>query len=124
MCMHCVRLGSIHRVRGAQGRRRTSGSGRWPRGALALNDALHKVTLSGSQRGKVEQFLAVPTEAETCGPVIHDRDGLVFVCVQHPGENGAFTAQRSYFPDYIAPGTQAGDRWGGPRPSVVQVYRP
>ena len=91
--------------------------------SVQLNDALHKVTLSGPERGRVEQFLSVPADAETCGPVIHDDEGLVFVCVQHPGENGTYAAQRSYFPDYVAPGTQSGGRWGGPRPSVVQVYR-
>ena len=90
--------------------------------SVQLNDALHKVTLSGPERGRVQQFLSVPADAETCGPVIHDDEGLVFVCVQHPGENGTFAAQRSYFPDYVAPGTQSGGRWGGPRPSVVQVF--
>jgi secreted PhoX family phosphatase len=92
-------------------------------GTIGLDDALHKVTLTGSDRGLVEQFLAVPVDAETCGPVIHDRDGMVFVCVQHPGENGTWAAQRSYFPDYIEAGSQRRGRWGGPRPSVVQVYR-
>ena len=92
-------------------------------GTIQLADALHKVTLTGPERGKVEQFLAVPRDAETCGPVIHDRDDMVFVCVQHPGENGTWAAQRSYFPDYLTPGTQADGAWGGPRPSVAQVYR-
>jgi secreted PhoX family phosphatase len=92
-------------------------------GTIQLDDALHKVTLSGPERGKVEQFLAVPVDAETCGPVIHDRDGMVFICVQHPGEEGTWAAQRSYFPDYIEPGARRDGKWGGPRPSVVQVYR-
>jgi secreted PhoX family phosphatase len=91
--------------------------------SIQKNDALHKVTLSGPERGKVEQFLSVPREAETCGPVIHDDEGLVFVCVQHPGENGSWTDVRSRFPDYIAAGAMAGGSWGGPRPSVVQVYK-
>ena len=92
-------------------------------GTLGLDDALHRVTLEGPDRGRVEQFLAVPREAETCGPVIHDQDGSVFVCVQHPGENGTFDAQRSFFPDYLPAGTLVDGGWGGPRPSVVQVYR-
>ena len=92
-------------------------------GTIQFCDALHKVTLTGPDRGKVEQFLAVPVEAETCGPVIHDQDGLVFVCVQHPGEDGTWAAQRSYFPDYLEAGAQRDGKWGGPRPSVVQVYR-
>jgi hypothetical protein len=94
-------------------------------GTIGLCDALHRVTLEGRERGKVEQFLAVPREAETCGPVIHDRDGRgsVFVAVQHPGEEGSWADQHSFFPDYVAPGSLSRGRWGGPRPSVVQVTR-
>ncbi|MEU1972335.1 PhoX family phosphatase [Microbacterium sp. NPDC019599] len=88
---------------------------------IGYNDGLFKVALEGPNRGRVEQFLAVPREAETCGPVIHDSEGLVFVAVQHPGENGTFAAQTSLFPDYgsTAPGAVP----NAPRPSVVQVYR-
>ena len=71
----------------------------------------------------MQQFLSVPRESETCGPVIHDKDGSVFVAVQHPGENGTWAAQRSYFPDYIAPGALADGKWGGPRPSVIQTTK-
>ncbi|WP_207457629.1 PhoX family protein [Herbiconiux sp. SYSU D00978] len=88
---------------------------------IGLNDALFKVPLTGSERGRVQQFLAVPTEAETCGPVIHDTDGSVFVSVQHPGEDGSWGAQHSFFPDY-APANAPGV-FRGPRPSVVQVIR-
>lgn len=76
------------------------------------------------------RFLAVPREAETCGPVIHDQDGSVFVAVQHPGEEGSFEDQHSFFPDYLAVADGAAARrptaggWAGPRPSVVQVWRP
>ena len=35
-------------------------------------DGLFKVPLEGAERGHVQQFLAVPRDAETCGPVIHD----------------------------------------------------
>ncbi|WP_353651353.1 PhoX family phosphatase [Nakamurella sp. A5-74] len=90
--------------------------------ALGLADGLFKVPLSGSERGRVQQFLAVPNQAETCGPVVHDRDGLVFVAVQHPGEEGTFAAQTSYFPDYVVGEPKAG-QFKGPRPAVVQVYK-
>ena len=40
-----------------------------------VDDALHRVTLTGAERGRVEQFLAVPRDAETCGPVIDSQDG-------------------------------------------------
>ena len=77
--------------------------------------------LEGPERGNVQQFLSVPREAETCGPVIHDREGLVFVAVQHPGENGSVGAHTSFFPDYASQhgaGTAA-----APRPSIVQVWK-
>jgi uncharacterized protein len=91
---------------------------------LALNDGLFKVPLTGAERGRVQQFLAVPAGAETCGPVIRDRESSVVVAVQHPGENGTWTAPTSYFPDYVPVGESAapGD-FAGPRPSVVQVTK-
>ena len=55
-------------------------------GTIGYNDGLFRVALEGPERGKVEQFLSVPREAETCGPVIHDDEWHVFVAVQHPGE--------------------------------------
>lgn len=90
-------------------------------GTIGYNDGLFKVPLVGDQRGHVQQFLSVPREAETCGPVIHDREGLVFVAVQHPGENGSVAAQTSFFPDYV--GVNGGGDAAAPRPSVVQVWR-
>ena len=92
-------------------------------GTIGMDDALHRVTLAGAQRGRVEQFLAVPRDAETCGPVIHSQDEMVYVCVQHPGEEGTWGAPRSLFPDYLPQGTLEGGAWGGPRPSVIQVFR-
>lgn len=72
----------------------------------------------------MQQFLAVPAGAETCGPVIHDRDGSVFVAVQHPGEDGTWDQPQSTFPDFVPAGSPAprGD-FAGPRPTVVQVTR-
>ena len=91
---------------------------------IGYNDGLFKVPLTGRERGHVQQFLSVPVDAETCGPVIHDKDGLVFVAVQHPGEDGSFSEQLSYFPDYIAQGaTPPAGSWRGPRPSIVQIWR-
>ncbi len=92
--------------------------------AIALNDGLFKVPVDGPERGHVQQFLAVPSGAETCGPVIRDRDGSVFVAVQHPGENGTWAAPQSRFPDYVAVGSvPAAGQFAGPRPTVVQVTR-
>jgi uncharacterized protein len=91
--------------------------------AIGYCDGLFKVPLEGSERGRVQQFLSVPRESETCGPVIHDNDSSVFVAVQHPGENGTWDLQSSYFPDYMAPGALADGKWGGPRPSVIQTTK-
>ncbi len=91
--------------------------------ALKYNDGLFKVNLEGSLRGRTRQFLSVPAGAETCGPVVHDQDGSVFVAVQHPGEEGTWAVPQSYFPDYKAAGTAGPGEFSGPRPSVVQVTR-
>ena len=93
-------------------------------GTIGYADALHKVTLDGAERGRVQQFLAVPRDAETCGPVIHDRDNSVFVNVQHPGEDGTWGAHTSSFPDFLSPTgpVQVGDKVAAPRPCVVQVF--
>lgn len=92
--------------------------------ALGLNDGLFKVPVDGPERGRVQQFLAVPAGAETCGPVVRDRDATVLVAVQHPGEDGTWAAPQSYFPDYVgAAGTPAPGQFKGPRPTVVQVVR-
>ena len=80
--------------------------------------------LEGEERGHVQQFLSVPRDAETCGPVVHDLDGMVFVAVQHPGEDGTWDAPNSFFPDYVPEGVEAPEgAWRGPRPAVAQVWR-
>ena len=92
--------------------------------AIKKSDGLFKVPVEGPERGHVQQFLAVPSGAETCGPVIRDRDNSVFVAVQHPGEDGSWDAPQSRFPDFVpAGGTAAAGQFAGPRPTVVQVTR-
>lgn len=93
-------------------------------GTIGYCDGLFKVPLEGPERGRVQQFLAVPREAETCGPVVDEAESMVYVAVQHPGEDGSFADQRSRFPDYLPAGapTRAGE-FAGPRPAVVQVWR-
>ncbi|WP_104053006.1 MULTISPECIES: PhoX family phosphatase [unclassified Arthrobacter] len=91
---------------------------------IGYNDGLFKVALTGRERGKVEQFLSVPRDGETCGPVIHDEESMVFVAVQHPGEDGSYGAHTSFFPDYVPDGAvPAAGEVRAPRPAVVQVYR-
>lgn len=98
---------------------------------IQKNDGLFRVGLEGAERGHVEQFLSVPVEAETCGPVIADQENMVYVSVQHPGEDGSFADPHSYFPDYVPFGnkgkrTTVAKHHGVqalPRPAVVQVYK-
>jgi secreted PhoX family phosphatase len=86
-------------------------------------DALFKVPLEGAERGHVQQFLSVPAGAETCGPIVDLRDSMVYVNVQHPGEDGTYAAPQSLFPDYLAAGEEVpAGAFRGPRPSTVQVY--
>ena len=86
-------------------------------GTIGYNDGLFRVGLEGANRGRVEQFLAVPSEAETCGPIIRDDERMVHVAVQHPGEDGSFADPHSYFPDYTAV------TGNGLVASVVQVWQ-
>ncbi|WP_026556375.1 PhoX family protein [Arthrobacter sp. 35W] len=91
---------------------------------IGYNDGLFKVGLEGSNRGNVEQFLSVPRNAETCGPIVHDDDSMVYVAVQHPGEEGSYNQLNSLFPDYVAAGAQpAPGDVRAPRPTIVQVFR-
>ncbi|WP_166970369.1 PhoX family protein [Brevibacterium atlanticum] len=86
-------------------------------------DGLFKVTIDGENRGRVEQFLSVPREAEVCGPLVHDEYDSAFVAVQHPGEDGEWSDQHSQFPDYVdATDVEAGLA-ALPRPTVVQVIK-
>jgi secreted PhoX family phosphatase len=91
--------------------------------AIKVNDGLFKVPVEGPERGHVQQFLAVPSGAETCGPIIRDREDTVFVAVQHPGEDGSWEAPQSRFPDYVPSGAAPAGQFAGPRPTVVKVTR-
>lgn len=81
---------------------------------LGSHDGLFGVATQGPRRGELKQFLTVPTGAETCGPVVGERQ--VLVAVQHPGEITGATveAPASTWPD--GPGTYV-------RPAVVAVWR-
>ena len=82
---------------------------------IGYADGLFRVPLEGPERGHVTQFLAVPNQAETCGPIVNTQEGWAMVSVQHPGEDGTWAKQESLFPY---------DGTGLPRPSVVQVMSP
>ena len=86
-------------------------------------DGLFKVTIDGDQRGRVEQFLSVPREAEVCGPLVHDAYASAFVAVQHPGEDGKWSDHHSQFPDYVDETNVDEGVAAIPRPTVVQVIK-
>jgi secreted PhoX family phosphatase len=86
-------------------------------------DGLFKVTIDGDQRGRVEQFLSVPREAEVCGPLVHDKYDSAFVAVQHPGEDGEWSDQHSRFPDFVDKTDIDKGVAALPRPTVVQVIK-
>ncbi|WP_018297325.1 PhoX family protein [Corynebacterium lubricantis] len=82
--------------------------------ALDTHDGLYAVTTTGPNRGELKCFLTVPTDAETCGPIVDDR--RVMVNVQHPGEGDESTVENpsSHWPD------------GGnskPRPAVAVAWK-
>ncbi|MEW2114991.1 PhoX family protein [Streptomyces sp. NPDC005474] len=81
---------------------------------LGSHDGLFGVATKGDRRGELKQFLTVPTGAETCGPVIGERQ--VLVAVQHPGEIDGASVEKpaSTWPD--GPGKIV-------RPAVVAVWR-
>ncbi|SDS61674.1 hypothetical protein SAMN04488570_2286 [Nocardioides scoriae] len=81
---------------------------------LGSHDGLFRVPVSGAKRGHVEQFLTVPTGAETCGPLISADQRSVFIAVQHPGETDGATFEN---PSSTWPGTD-----DFPRPAVVVNY--
>ena len=83
---------------------------------LGGNDGLFRVPVSGPERGHVEQFLTVPVGAETCGPLITNKDKSVWVAVQHPGEG---TGSTMATPQSTWPHTHS-----FPRPGVVVAWKP
>ncbi|MHA2789851.1 PhoX family protein [Corynebacterium sp. S7] len=82
--------------------------------ALGSHDGLYAVPTTGPNRGELKCFLTVPTDAETCGPIVDDR--RVMVNVQHPGEGDTATVENpsSHWPE------------GGnskPRPAVAVTWK-
>ncbi len=84
-------------------------------GSIGYNDALFYVPVDGPERGRVQQFMAVPCGGETCGPQVKLEDGYALVAVQHPGDfSGAtYESPASYFP--------YDGKFDGPRPACIQI---
>lgn len=82
--------------------------------ALGGNDGVFRVPVAGPERGRVQCFTTVPKGAEACGPLLTDRDRMLWIAVQHPGEvsGSSFDDPASTWPhtDAFA------------RPSVVVVH--
>ncbi len=82
---------------------------------LGSHDGVFAVPVQGPQRGRVQQFLTMPTGAEASGPLVSKDGKTVFAAVQHPGETDDATFEN---PSSTWPHT---DRF--PRPSVICAYR-
>jgi secreted PhoX family phosphatase len=82
---------------------------------LGAHDGLYRVPVAGPERGKVECFLTMPNNAETCGPLVSEDQLSVFFAVQHPGENDSATFET---PVSTWPHTD-----GFPRPSIGVAYK-
>ncbi|MFK5582601.1 MULTISPECIES: PhoX family protein [unclassified Serinicoccus] len=78
-------------------------------GTIGTCDGMFLMPTAGEDRGKVQQFLSVPSGAECCGPVVSWDERSVLVAVQHPGEGS-----QSAYP-YLGDSV--------PRPGVAHVYR-
>ena len=83
--------------------------------SLGSHDGIFAVPVKGQERGRVQQFLTVPTGAEASGPLVSKDGKTVFAAVQHPGETDDATFEN---PSSTWPHT---DRF--PRPSVICAYR-
>ncbi|WP_010146307.1 PhoX family protein [Serinicoccus profundi] len=79
-------------------------------GTIGTCDGMFLMPTAGPDKGKVQQFLSVPTGAECCGPVVAWDERSVLVSVQHPGE-GDIPSRYPYLGDSV------------PRPGVAHVYR-
>lgn len=79
-------------------------------GTIGTCDGMFLMPTAGPEKGKVQQFLSVPTGAECCGPVVSWDERSVLVSVQHPGEGGVPSGY-PYLGDPV------------PRPGVAHVYR-
>ncbi len=82
--------------------------------ALGHADGMYLMPLTGKEKGKLQQFLALPAYSECCGPLIAPDQRSVFAAVQHPGESDSASYEKpaSLFP-------YRGDP--GPRPGVIEV---
>ncbi|MFC7621511.1 PhoX family protein [Microlunatus sp. GCM10028923] len=93
----------------------TDGNALTDSGGENYNDGLFAVSLEGSERGHVKQFLSVPPGAEQASAYVLDDNKSVVVSVQHPGEIDGATVD------------QPASNWPNgsfARPAVVVAWRP
>jgi uncharacterized protein len=81
---------------------------------LGINDGLFAVPVDGPERGRVQQFLGVPTGGEPTGPTLTPDNGTLFLAVQHPGQTSPPARPTHGWPD----------EQGWARPSVLASRRP
>ncbi len=76
-----------------------------------INEGLYAVPTEGPERGHVQRFFSGVPGAEITGPEFNPTGDTLFVAVQHPGEDGTWSAPLSHWPDGRQPA----------RPSVVVI---
>jgi len=79
-----------------------------------INDGCWACPTTGSDRGKLQQFMSGPVGAEICGVQFTPDNRTLFFSIQHPGEGSSVESPKSHWPD------------GGenqPRASVIAVRR-
>jgi len=79
--------------------------------ALKYRDGFYAVPTSGSDRGKLRQFMASVLGSEVCGPEFTPDGRTAFLAIQHPGEDSTFEEPSTHWPDGV----------GVPRPSVIAI---
>lgn len=91
------------------------------------SDGIYAVEHKGEHRGRSKLFFRSPVGAETTGICFTPDDQTLFVCVQHPGTDGAHAYEgfnrKATFNDPATRWPNADNSNMPPQPSVVQISR-